>query len=433
MLQILHKIDDDILLFILSEDNSEVQKRLQICINGNRLNLIEKNIYFKKIVFDGILSGDIYIFNRNSQESHLLYFSVLLKSHMLKYIVGPDVKNISFLKYMFSRNLFFSEKNSTERNFDSLVPIDSIDKNIAEYLNSIRPLLESSIYDWRGNIDLWDNIVEHGRNLFGEQYSFYIYSIIAAGIKHKDGFYENFDNLNDHSSSLCKRVRHARMKSGNIKWWDNQINNPDNLLFSFLVFFTWATPRTIFQLIDNLILKLNTLDNDSYDKLIKLFKNVSTLSHFSSSQQNFIEKELKEKKLPNNIKFIISLRFPEDSRNKFVYKHIDETFEIYDIYESKLNYTILLYFKDKNNIEKIHEIKNLYERVKIHGFRQSFMDFHHINDSIQIPLDIAKEIMNDCKKYPRVITSLAERSCRINANAHLKPVGLIAKNEGWFD
>ena len=41
--------------------------------------------------------------------------------------------------------------------------------------------------------------------------------------------------------------------------------------------------------------------------------------------------------------------------------------------------------------------------------------------------------MGDCKNYPKIITILAEKSCRIKANEHLKPVGEVANNEKWFE
>lgn len=41
--------------------------------------------------------------------------------------------------------------------------------------------------------------------------------------------------------------------------------------------------------------------------------------------------------------------------------------------------------------------------------------------------------MADCKKFPKVIAVLAERSCKINANEQLKPVGEVAEKDKWFE
>lgn len=64
----------------------------------------------------------------------------------------------------------------------------------------------------------------------------------------------------------------------------------------------------------------------------------------------------------------------------------------------------------------------------------SHLYFRFQNDNnIKIPIDIAKNIMNDSKSYPIVIASIAEKSCRLYANKNVKAVGKIAKEKKWFD
>jgi len=53
--------------------------------------------------------------------------------------------------------------------------------------------------------------------------------------------------------------------------------------------------------------------------------------------------------------------------------------------------------------------------------------------SIEIPYEIAKQIMDDCKFYPRSIVSFAERFCKIEANKKQTPVGKVAIKESWFE
>ncbi len=51
----------------------------------------------------------------------------------------------------------------------------------------------------------------------------------------------------------------------------------------------------------------------------------------------------------------------------------------------------------------------------------------------EIPYDIAKQIMNDYMSYPRIMASLAEKSCRLFARKAITPAGSIAKENKWFD
>ena len=62
------------------------------------------------------------------------------------------------------------------------------------------------------------------------------------------------------------------------------------------------------------------------------------------------------------------------------------------------------------------------------------LNYTHQNlDHVTIPYPIAKEIIINYKDYPKIMGSLAEKACRLYANANLTPVGKIAENETWFD
>ena len=66
LLQIIHKIDQNILLTILEEDETQTNKRLQILIDGNQFNIINTNIKYKEYVLQGILlEGDLSVHQRN--------------------------------------------------------------------------------------------------------------------------------------------------------------------------------------------------------------------------------------------------------------------------------------------------------------------------------------------------------------------------------
>jgi hypothetical protein len=41
--------------------------------------------------------------------------------------------------------------------------------------------------------------------------------------------------------------------------------------------------------------------------------------------------------------------------------------------------------------------------------------------------------MINCKDYPKLISSMAEKTCRQYSNEHLKPIGEIALEEKWFE
>jgi hypothetical protein len=124
----------------------------------------------------------------------------------------------------------------------------------------------------------------------------YIVATIAAGIKSKDESYEDYVELNNASLSLCKRVRCARMKSGIIKYWDKQLTNSTNILFTLLVLFTWATPKTIIHLLPVLSKIIKSIDCNNFSILTKGISNTVVNSIFNKTQQKYIEGEMQSKK-----------------------------------------------------------------------------------------------------------------------------------------
>jgi hypothetical protein len=54
-------------------------------------------------------------------------------------------------------------------------------------------------------------------------------------------------------------------------------------------------------------------------------------------------------------------------------------------------------------------------------------------DNLELTYETSKMIMSNCKDYPKLISSQAEKICRLYANENLKPIGDTASLEKWFD
>ena len=79
-LQLIHRIEEDQLLNILKEgDSIQTKKRLQIIINGNRLDIIDNNIDYKYIVYNGILNNELSVFQRKSTVHSLNFAPTLFR------------------------------------------------------------------------------------------------------------------------------------------------------------------------------------------------------------------------------------------------------------------------------------------------------------------------------------------------------------------
>lgn len=430
-LKLIHRLDESSLLKILEEgDESQINKRLQIVINGNRLKLINKNLILKKKVFYNILNGEISVVLRKGNESSLAALSLILHPGILSYAIKVENKNISFLNFLAG---FTDRRNSDLRAIlTNFVTEDEIDRIVLTFLQSLNDLFVAPVAHFKDRIEHWDNLVEFGRLNLNDNWCFYLIATIAAGIKSKDETFEDHADLHNDKQSLCKRVRCARMKSGNIQYWRSIFHSTQNQLFVLLVFFTWATPKTIENLLPTVTIKLSELSQNELLILSKSLSITAELSVFNKSQQRHIEKIVNEVHASDNFKYIVSFRLGEENTQRFIFNSIrNSNSGIEDINELKFIHLVNEYFSDPAKYELLMQIKDLYKSIRSYDERY-FHKYRHSN-YIEIPYEIAKSIMDNCSDYPKIISSSAERSCRLYAIQQTKPVGEIAKNENWFD
>ncbi|HYE11608.1 MAG TPA: hypothetical protein VEF53_15700, partial [Patescibacteria group bacterium] len=428
-LQIIHLIDEKVLFDIISKDDYvQTVKRLQIVISGNRLDFIEKYPELKRIVFNGILDSSLIALPRNRTNSSLEFLNFTTVPYLLSLIFSADIKHMSVMSFL-SRYW-----RSMETPIFEFMIRDPIDENIANFSKSIRSVLDSDLTSWHNSIEPWDTLVENGRMIFNDCWSLSIISVISAGIKSDKERYEEFDNLSDTSISLCKRVRCARMKSGNVKYWEEQLENRENLLFKLLVYFTWATAKTIVQMTKYLSSVIDSLKNDEFLKLADGIKNACHNSTFNKVQQIYIINEISKNPIQDPLKYLLSLRFGPESKGKFICDNIYNTSGVLEeTNELKLKYLIEKYLLNTSDETILSEIKNMYSKIRVFDDRFYYFASHQSNNSVKIPYETAKKIMIECKKFPKVIAIFAEKSCRIRALEQTKPVGEIARKEKWFE
>ncbi|MCC9167986.1 NACHT domain-containing protein [Pontibacter harenae] len=435
MLEIIHKIDESTLINIVQKDDYSQQiKKLQILIDGNRLEVINKQLALKKKVLDGVVDSKIFVYNRRYSSHSLQFLTLILHPYLLSTILNNDKLDLPFINLISRRISHYPNGNNQSKLITEFTVHDEIDKAIEAFSNHIAPSLNRNVSEWKNSIEPWDLLVEGFRHAFQNRWSINIVAVIAAGIKSKDETYENFDVLNDDTRSLCKRVRCARMKSGSIRYWENQLDNPQDIIFTLLVLFTWATAKIIVYFFDKLELIISELSSEELSILLNGLSKTARISIFNTAQKSEIEKNLKSKDLGNGILLILSQRFSEDSKKKFIYDSVKcRVIKSEDISEQILDYLIGKYIHNTKDKELLSEVKAMYSSISNYNERNLYYNRHFVNEKIEIPIELAKTIMNDSKSYPRIIASHAERSCRLYANKHLKAVGQIAQDEKWFD
>jgi hypothetical protein len=122
-------------------------------------------------------------------------------------------------------------------------------------------------------------------------------------------------------------------------------------------------------------------------------------------------------------------------RGKMIFDHLSSEGVLDSSLNSeRLEHIIQVYFSDTSNEDILGKVKDVYRNVtKID--KQFFRYGYHLRygKDLRIPIRIAEIIMSDSREYPWIVTAIAEKSCRDNANSILIPVGTTAVMNGWFD
>ena len=263
-MQLIHRIDESILLDLLTKSTKEeLSKRIQIIINGNRISLLDKYLEIKKVALNQILSGEIIAIPRNRTNSSLDFFIILHPELLLTAINHrSDVSLMEHADRMLGLNKTTSLLNFTEA--------DEVDELIRVFATALNAVLSDITKKLGGVIDQFDKIIEAGRSTFGDNWIFYVAATTVAGFTSKTESRKSFPILkNDVATSLCKRARFARLESANAKYWHSIFEQENDVKFSLLLFFAWATAKTIIQLLPRVISIIKKLSTYDFNALIR--------------------------------------------------------------------------------------------------------------------------------------------------------------------
>lgn len=310
---------------------------------------------------------------------------------------------------------------------------DIIDESLEDFFSSVDVALNSPVHKWMSSAEPWETLIENGRRIFGDKAVFNILATLAAGIKSTEDRFTEFEVLTDCTKSLLRRIRSARLKSGNISWWKNQIESSTDLPLTLLVFFTWCTPRTLVNLIPVIEEKLRELGDCGLEALFLDLEKTTRISKLNTVQTRQLISDLQSRNSSDVLNYIISLRLSYNNTSDFVNQFLlDYAGNNKKILQLKLETLLQGFLSGNYKFDMIQRIKAAY--LSTNNFHQTYYMFHHYNHQVvNIPYETAKTIVEDAKNLPRILVSVAESVCRRQANKKIQAVGFIANKNKWFE
>lgn len=241
----------------------------------------------------------------------------------------------------------------------------------------------------------------------------------------------------DHSKSLCKRSRYARLRAGTVSWWQKHFSlacNEADLMFLTLVLITWGSRKTLiklFVLIDEFVAELS---DENWNQLYSSAKDsIRLIQPFSNPLLNFKSEDFPES-LDAKTATLVGLRVKEQSRIHLYSKYLEE-YDGADLITLKFCQDVALEIFSLNQ-ENWASVRAVIQRSYLKGVVSEPYLYHRFFQKIteeKLPIKIAEEISQQPDCYPSFLVAVAEDRCKEAVAPNIVPVSEIARKEKWFE
>jgi len=254
------------------EDLPVAPQRLRFVYRARRIEFLERREERVRSLIDATLDRDLLSSGTRKVECVIDSFAESLNVH--RYSSSFNTRHPVSLNELWESTARFVNLTvdvPSAANWDIYEKCRSVIRVAIE--ESRRPSLE-----WASDITPWSNLVEQVRREFGNRWICMHLANVAAGIRSIKQTCTEDSDLLDNSSSLCRRVRYARLRAGQSKWWEKQFdiskNNDWDIALVCLVSITWARSNTLLQLIEKINESLNGLSAPIWEKVAELARAV---------------------------------------------------------------------------------------------------------------------------------------------------------------
>jgi len=316
-----------------------------------------------------------------------------------------------------------------------LTPVREAKKVLALHEVAVEQQLRPT-REWSTSVAPWDTIVEAGRSLFGDQCSFNLMATIAAGLRCRKERCDSDGDLLDARSPLCRRVRHARLRAGNRKWWARTLERADtdsNRGLACLVFWTWAGPTTLVQLLDMGDALLARLGADEWQRFFHCLKPALACERGAGREEVALARKALPTKLSPRGVLALSNRVRVSDRLEIWSEYLGD----YDGDDPAI--LDLCWRSALAHVDASREDWPRYLEVVANTYGKWAQSVHHtataaavMSAQAELPPQAIAEIAEHPLRYPPELLHLADSAERQRLASIMEPVAEVAERDAWF-
>jgi hypothetical protein len=426
-LQILHKISKETLYSLLNCSKFHRKSRIELFMEGRRDDVLISDLITKLETIHAIVSYEISFVPRSKTTTNFNFLSSIFNPFLLKLSFDKNYSNLKYLDYV---NEIIRSGNIIK--IEDIQRVDEADQLVFDFAASLKKFLGSDINCLQNDISPWEELVENALFYFGNSWNVCVIAAVSSQIKMNSSIQMKAIDLHDETVSLNQRAQFARTKNSNIKYWQDCLTSENPSLFTFLLYFSFATPRVIFETLDIVLDFIRKISSEDYSKLLDGVCTVGNTAIFNQSQQKSLIEFLDRTDATSEIKYLLSRRFKGEEGDRYASLFIviskDTPRRMID---SNFTHLMRSFLRKPDDANVLKKIKDFYAVSGLSSGQYYFVP--RSERATEMPILLAQEVMARCKEFPRPIGILAESTCRIHANKKRLPVGEVAERDNWFE
>ncbi len=314
-------------------------------------------------------------------------------------------------------------------------PRNSIEAKCQDVVNTLISQAQRSVEEWSSSLDPWTQVVEAARRNWGERPAVLLLSLLSSGVADSSIDRSASDPF-DEGVPLTHRVRYARLRAGNPKWWARNLEaaadsqHRDWLLALLLA---WGSDKTLRYLKTMLDSAVEEMDDWRYESLYEMTRSTMwCVSGWRSKRRLNMSVDGWEDS-PFRLAVLLGLRLTDKQIAQW-HSSVGSRYSGTEAILAKWHLESLASRATqdpKGWKDLLKAIRRLYQEAPGTDFDVFPSDEPHSpQPPIPMPTEAAREILSNPDAYPLNLVAGAESQRR--RDIAIAPVGDIASADGWF-